>query len=66
MRCKCGGERTVRLTYEKRSRRGITRYQSGPMCTRCADKEAFAVLARGVAWVKADRWDEKTESEFAP
>jgi len=58
-RCRCGnGVADIRLTYDKNTRRGISRYTSGPMDMRCADKEAFAVMSRGVAWVKATRYRE--------
>jgi hypothetical protein len=54
-KCKCGGEANVRLIYDKPSTRGIARYRSGWKCMRCADKEAFAVLTRGIDRVMAER-----------
>lgn len=39
----------VRLRFERKD--GV--YTSAPKCMRCADKEAFAVLARNVWFVKA-------------
>jgi hypothetical protein len=56
--CRCGnGPAVWRIHYDRTTRRGISAYTGGPACMRCVDKEAFAVMARGVMFVKVTRYN---------
>jgi len=55
-RCKCGnGPADCQLVYYKPTNRGMSLYHDGWYDMRCADKAAFAILSRGVDFVKVMR-----------
>lgn len=51
--CKCGHEAKVKLSFRKPK---VGQFTTAPLCMRCADKEAFAVLSRGVWFVKGSHY----------